>query len=305
MTFSLFTTLLFTKISFLVRSCLLFGTLLTVLQAEIIIPIKINVAIFVLFFFKCQEIFNSKVHYFMVSKNQIKLITSLQQKKYRLANQLFFAEGIKVIQELLGSNFELVHLYTIQNDFEEVSNAKKKVISEGDLKKISALATPNSCLALFKIPVDKKTIDSGIILALDSIRDPGNLDTILRLCDWFGIDQLICSKDAVDIYNPKVVQATMGSITRVNVNYVDLVSFIGQTKLPVFGTFMDGNNIYKSVLPQEGIIIMGNEANGISPEVEKLVKNKLTIPRFGKLQKTESLNVATATAIVLSEFSRG
>ncbi|MBA4277546.1 RNA methyltransferase [Flavobacterium sp.] len=240
----------------------------------------------------------------MVSKNQIKLITSLQQKKYRSINQLFFAEGIKVIQELVESNFELVHLYTTQNDFEEVSNDKKTIISENDLKKISALATPNTCLAIFKIPSEKKTNESGLILALDSIRDPGNLGTILRLCDWFGIEQLICSKETVDIYNPKVVQATMGSIARVNVNYVDLESFIDKTKLAVFGTFMDGNNIYKTDLPQEGIIVMGNEANGISPELERLIKNRLTIPRFGTLQKTESLNVATATAIILSEFRR-
>lgn len=241
----------------------------------------------------------------MVSKNQIKLITSLQQKKYRFANQLFFAEGIKVIQELVESNFELVHLYTTHNDFEEVSKDQKTIIPESDLKKISALTTPNTCLAVFKIPAEKTINESGLIIALDSIRDPGNLGTILRLCDWFGIHQLICSKDAVDIYNPKVVQATMGSIARVNVNYIDLESFINKTNLPVFGTFMDGNNIYKTDLPQEGIIIMGNEANGISPELEKLIKNRLTIPRFGTLQKTESLNVATATAIILSEFRRG
>ena len=240
----------------------------------------------------------------MLSKNQIKLITSLQQKKQRFVNQLFFAEGIKVIQELVESNFELVHLYTTQNDFEEVSQDKKTIISANELKKISALATQNSCLGVFSIQADKKIIESGLILALDSIRDPGNLGTILRLCDWFGIDQIVCSKDAVDIYNPKVVQATMGSIARVNVNYIDLENFIGQTQLPVFGTFMQGNIIYKTDLPQEGIIVMGNEANGISPELEKLIKNRLTIPRFGSLQKTESLNVATATAIVLSEFRR-
>jgi TrmH family RNA methyltransferase len=240
----------------------------------------------------------------MVSKNQIKLITSLQQKKYRFANQMFFAEGIKVIQELVESNFELVHLYTTQNDFEEIPKDKRTLIAESDLKKISALATPNTCLAVFKIPAEKKIKESGLIIALDSIRDPGNLGTILRLCDWFGIGQLICSKETVDIYNPKVVQATMGSISRVNVNYLDLENFIGQTKLPVFGTFMDGSNIYKTNLPQEGIIIMGNEANGISEELEKLAKNRLSIPRFGNLQKTESLNVATATAIILSEFRR-
>lgn len=241
----------------------------------------------------------------MVSKNQIKLITSLQQKKYRVANQLFFAEGVKVIQELLQSNFELEHLYTIQNDFEEVEASKRTLINEADLKKISALATPNTCLAVFKIPVEKKIIESGLIVALDSVRDPGNLGTILRLCDWFGIKQLLCSKETVDIYNPKVVQATMGSIARVNVNYIDLNVFISQSKLAVFGTFMDGENIYKTDLPEEGIVIMGNEANGISKELEKSINNRLTIPRFGDIQKTESLNVATATAIILSEFRRG
>lgn len=240
----------------------------------------------------------------MVSKNQIKLITSLQQKKYRLANKLFFAEGVKVIQELVESNFELEHLFTSRNDFEEVSDSKKTLVDENDLKKISALSTPNSCLAVFKIPAEKPIIETGLILALDSIRDPGNLGTILRLCDWFGITQIICSKQTVDVYNPKVVQSTMGSIARVNISYIDLEVFISKTKLPVFGTFMDGVNIYQSALPQGGIIIMGNEANGISAELEKLIKNRLTIPRFGNLQKTESLNVATATAIILSEFRR-
>ena len=240
----------------------------------------------------------------MVSKNQIKLISGLHQKKQRSTNQLFFAEGVKVIQELLQSNFELEHLYTTQNDFETVESSKRTLINEQELKKISALTTPNSCLAVFKIPVENKIIETGLILALDNIRDPGNLGTILRLCDWFGIKQIICSKETVDIYNPKVVQATMGSIARVNVNYVDLETFLSQTELPVFGTFMNGDNIYQSALPQNGIIIMGNEANGISTEIEKMVKIRLTIPRFGELQKTESLNVATATGIILSEFKR-
>lgn len=240
----------------------------------------------------------------MISKNQIKLISGLHQKKQRFANQLFFAEGVKVIQELLQSNFELEHLYTTQNDFEKVEFSKRTSITEQELKKISALSTPNSCLAVFKIPDENPIIDSGLILALDDIRDPGNLGTILRLCDWFGIQQIVCSKETVDIYNPKVVQATMGSVARVNVNYVDLKTLIAKTKLPVFGTFMNGENIYQSALPQNGIIIMGNEANGISAEIEKMVTSRLTIPRFGELQKTESLNVATATAIVLSEFKR-
>ena len=240
----------------------------------------------------------------MLSKNQIKLITSLQQKKYRKQEQLFFAEGVKVVQELLHSNFELQELFTTKQDFLSVSKDKLHAISEAELKKISTLATPNSCLAVFKIPKAKEMKESGLILALDDVRDPGNLGTIIRLCDWFGIETLFCSEETVDIYNPKVVQATMGSISRVNVVYGDLENFLIKTKLTVFGTFMDGKNIYQESLPNDGVIVMGNEANGISEAVEKLVTDRIAIPRFGDLQITESLNVATATAIILSEFKR-
>ncbi len=240
----------------------------------------------------------------MVSKNQSKLITALQQKKYRQANQLFFAEGVKVIRELLDSNFVLEHLYQTEPVFNEGDNAKISLITKAELKKISALSTPNNCLAVFRIPEQKPLVANGLMMALDNVRDPGNMGTILRLCDWFGVTQLICSAETVDIYNPKVVQATMGSISRVNVTYLDLEDFIKKSTLPVFGTFMDGNNIYSEDLPQEGIIILGNEANGISEKIEKLLTNRLTIPRFGELRQTESLNVAMAAAIVLSEFRR-
>lgn len=240
----------------------------------------------------------------MVSKNQIKLITSLHQKKYRQANNLFIAEGVKVINELLNSNFELENVFATEPLFPAIPKEKFNLIGETDLKKISALTVPNNCLAVFKIPASKTIKESGLIIALDDIRDPGNLGTILRLCDWFGIEQVICSEQTVDIYNPKVVQATMGSIARVNVTYLDLEAYIKSTSLPVFGTFMEGQNIYKAALPKGGIIVMGNEANGISPKIEAFAKNRLTIPRFGDLQQTESLNVATATAIILSEFCR-
>ena len=240
----------------------------------------------------------------MVSKNQIKLITSLQQKKYRKQEQLFFAEGVKVVQELLHSNFELQELFTTKQDFLTVPKNKVHAISEAELKKISALTTPNTCLAVFKIPKAVAYEQNGLILALDDVRDPGNLGTIIRLCDWFGIKTLFCSEESVDVYNPKVVQATMGSISRVNVVYGNLEQFLTAAKLPIFGTFMDGSIIYKEKLPTEGIIVMGNEANGISKPIENLVSKRITIPRFGDLQATESLNVATATAIILSEFKR-
>ncbi|UPT69460.1 MAG: RNA methyltransferase [Flavobacterium sp. JAD_PAG50586_2] len=240
----------------------------------------------------------------MVSKNQIKLITSLQLKKYRNEHQLFFAEGVKVIQELLESNFVLEQLFVTETLFEQVGISQKTLITEPDMKRISALSSPSSCLAIFKIPKPVKIETKGLIVALDDIRDPGNLGTIIRLCDWFGVRQLVCSTETVDIYNPKVIQATMGSIKRVNVNYVDLNAFISESTQAVFGTFMDGKNVYNEKLPKEAVLVFGNEANGISSALEKLIKNRIAIPRFGEIQQTESLNVATATAIFLSEFRR-
>ncbi len=240
----------------------------------------------------------------MVSKNQIKIITGLQQKKYRNQHKMFFAEGVKVVQELLESNFELQQIYTVEDIFNREYADKVTIITEPELKKISALTTPNVCLALFTIPQPAAVKNEALIMALDDVRDPGNLGTIIRLCDWFGITQLVCSKQCADVYSPKVVQATMGSLTRVNIIYTNLQEYLLKADLPVFGTFMDGNNIYAEPLPKEGIIVMGNEANGISADTEKYVSNKIAIPRFGNLQKTESLNVATAAAIVLSEFRR-
>ena len=211
----------------------------------------------------------------MVSKNQIKLITALQQKKYRKQHKLFFAEGIKVVQELLQSNFELQELYTTQSVFEGITNQKVIPVTDAELKKISALITPNTCLGVFKMPDEKQPATKGLIVALDDVRDPGNLGTIIRLCDWFGIEQLVCSEQSVDLYNPKVVQATMGSISRVNVSYTNLEDYIANATLPVFGTFMDGENVYNQTLPQQGIIVLGNEANGISAAIEEKVTQKI------------------------------
>lgn len=241
----------------------------------------------------------------MLSKNQIKIITGLQQKKYRKQHKLFFAEGIKVVRELLDSNITLSHLYAEAGHFNDIPANLLTEVTEAELKKISALTTPQHCLALFEMPEDKPVPQSGLIVALDDVRDPGNLGTIIRLCDWFGISNLVCSAACVDVYNPKVVQATMGSISRVNVVYTDLQEYLDNSSQPIFGTFMDGNNIYKETLPTDGIIVLGNEANGISGGVEVLCTQRLSIPRFGDLQQTESLNVATAAAIILSEFRRG
>lgn len=239
-----------------------------------------------------------------LSKNHIKLITSLQQKKYRKKHKLFVAEGIKVVNEFLNSDFKIHQLFCIDDFSTSISDDKVVRISSKELQKISQLKTPNKVLGLFKIPSEKTIEKKGLLLALDDINDPGNLGTIIRLCDWFGVTQLICSKNTVDCYNQKVVQASMGSLTRVKIAYIDLPTFLKNTKLSTFIADMEGENIYKTTLPKEAILIMGNEANGISKEIEILVTNKLSIPQFGNSQQTESLNVATATAILLSEFRR-
>ena len=240
-----------------------------------------------------------------ISKNQLKLITSLSQKKYRQKHDLFIAEGIKVLNELLNSTFEIETLFCT-DDFETTISEKKVVrISETELKKVSTLKSPNKALGVFKIPKEKAVKNSGLTIALDAINDPGNLGTIIRLCDWFGVTQLVCSKDTVDCYNQKVVQASMGSLTRVSIHYTDLENYITKSNLDTFIADMAGENVYKTKLPKEGILIMGNEANGVSKEIKSLLQYKISIPRFGETQETESLNVATATAILLSEFKRG
>jgi len=240
----------------------------------------------------------------MVSKNQIKFITSLQQKKYRNELGLFFAEGNKIIFELINAGLKAKEIFSISPEDYFYYKVPVTQITASELKKISALVTPNESLGIFHIPTPKNYQEEGLIVALEAIRDPGNLGTIIRLCDWFGINQLICSFDTVDIYNPKVVQASMGSLARVQVYYLDLEKLLLNTNLPVFGTFMDGQNVYESILPSEAILLMGNEANGISNKLETVLKTKISIPRFGDIQKTESLNVASATAILLSEFRR-
>lgn len=238
----------------------------------------------------------------MVSKSQIKLISSLHKKKFRDKEGLFIAEGPKVISELIEAGLEIHSHFSIMTP----ANAPGHFfdVTAAELKKISTLKTANTAVAIFKISNQKPTASEGLILAMDAIRDPGNLGTIIRLCDWFGVTQLICSLDTVDCFNPKVVQATMGSIARVHIQYCDLSVYLKNATAPIFGGVLNGENIYRSQTPRKAILVLGNEANGISEQIMELVSNKITIPQFGASQKTESLNVATATAILLSEFSR-
>ena len=237
----------------------------------------------------------------MVNKNQLKLIKSLHQKKYRNEHELFFVEGLKAVKELLNSNLKLVQVLTTNKFAGDFLNLETQEIDEKELKKISALHNPSGVLAVFETPKPKQIEIQDWVIALDDIRDPGNLGTIIRLCDWFGIKNLVCSKETVDCFNPKVLQATMGSIARVNIVYKDLEPFLSQTKLPIYGTFMEGDSIYKEKYLEAGIVVLGNEANGISSRIERLIQQRITIPQFGS-KSAESLNVATATAIVLSEI---
>ena len=239
----------------------------------------------------------------MLTKNQSKRILSLKQKKQRLKQGLFIVEGPKVVQEFIDSNYELVEIFSINNNYAHFEG-KLTIIDEKELKKISSLVTPNTVLAVFKIPTPIEVNANGLILALDELNNPGNLGTIIRLCDWFGIKDLVCSTTTVDCYNSKTVQAAMGSHTRVNIIYLDLDLFLDAQSYTM-GTFMDAKaSIYEMELPSSGVVVLGNEANGISDAIASKLNTRLAIPRFGLLKQTESLNVANAAAIVLSEFKR-
>lgn len=239
----------------------------------------------------------------MLTKNQSKRILSLKQKKQRLKQGLFIVEGPKVVQEFIDSNYELVEIFSINNNYAHFEG-KLTIIDEKELKKISSLITPNTVLAVFKIPTPIEVNANGLILALDELNNPGNLGTIIRLCDWFGIKDLACSTTTVDCYNSKTVQAAMGSHTRVNIIYLDLELFLDAQSYTM-GTFMDAKaSIYEMELPSSGVVVLGNEANGISDAIASKLNTRFAIPRFGLLKQTESLNVANAAAIVLSEFKR-
>ncbi|WP_339711951.1 RNA methyltransferase [uncultured Kriegella sp.] len=239
----------------------------------------------------------------MVVKSQIKLIKSLHQKKYRIKNGMFVVEGIKTVKELLASDFKVFKIYANDEDSLLSLPDYTEFVSQNELRQMSNLKNASGVLGVFYIPAEKPIDFNDWVLLLDSIQDPGNLGTIIRLCDWFGIRHLVCSSNTVDCFNPKVLQATMGSITRVNVSYTDLSEFLKDAKLPVYGTFMNGTPLRQVDMPEKGILVMGNEANGISRVIENRCDKRIAIPQF--VAKTaESLNVATATAILLHEIRR-
>lgn len=238
----------------------------------------------------------------MLTAHTIKTIQSLDKKKYRQKYNLFLVEGNKIIKELPNSNYEIESLYSIDPENITFKTQEFEKILPNDLKKISFLQHPKDSVAVCKIPESKLLTDAKIQLILDGIQDPGNLGTIIRLADWFGIEQIICSNDTVDVYNPKVIQATMGSFLRVNVFYTDLDEYLEAYKNPIFGTDMNGESIYETEFPEKFSLVFGNEGNGIRPSTEDLISKMITIPRFGKSQSTESLNVSMSAGIILGEI---
>ena len=251
----------------------------------------------------------------MISKNTIKLIKSLAQKKYRHKHRLFLVEGDKNVVETLQSEIDIEQLFAtenfIQNNRRLIETAKKaEQATPDEIKKASLLKTPQNCLALCNLPEVKDLPEKpdDFSFYLDGVRDPGNLGTIIRTCDWFGINQLFCSEDTVDIFNPKVIQATMGSFCRVKIFYAGfekVKEMANVSGIKVLGTFMDGKNIYQSQLPEKALVVLGNEGSGIRKEIENAVTQKISIPRFASNNdKPESLNVAVSAAVICSEFKR-
>lgn len=254
----------------------------------------------------------------MISKNKVKYLKGLELKKHRQADGVFVAEGPKIVGDLLAAGFQATYLAAVENSefasrlhalgLEE--NVQTEYVTVDDLRKVSSLEAPQQVLAVLKQPVwtfDLSVSSMQLCLALDEVQNPGNLGTIIRLADWFGIEHVFCSKGCADVYNTKTVQATMGALAHVKVHSVDLVEMLKHlpANTPVYGTFLDGENLYGKALEQRGLIVMGNEGRGVSEEVAELVTERLFIPNYPQNRtSTESLNVAIATAVVCAEFRR-
>jgi RNA methyltransferase, TrmH family len=254
----------------------------------------------------------------LLSSNQVKHINSLKQKKFREIHRQFIAEGSKLVKEIIESQYKVLNVYAIadwlkQNENILLSDQVSFVeVSLGEMERITALSSPSPALAVAEIPemTSLPAFMNDLVLALDDIRDPGNLGTIIRIADWFGIKTIICSENTVDLYNPKVIQATMGSAFRINIFYADLKEFLASLspEVKVYGTFSQGENIYSAPLDQQGIIIIGNESSGISNEISLKVTDRISIPAYITADPhpnhAESLNASIATAIICSEFRR-
>ncbi|MHA6697955.1 TrmH family RNA methyltransferase [Chryseobacterium sp. A301] len=242
----------------------------------------------------------------MLTAHTIKVIQSLDKKKFRQKYNLFLVEGNKTISELFNSDYKIKQIFSLEPNSLTQSPSYKELITEigpTDLRKISFLKHPKDSVALVE-QKDESSVLTGtkLNLVLDGLQDPGNLGTIIRLADWFGIEQIVCSEDTVDLYNPKVIQASMGSFTRVKVHYLDLPTFLEESEHIAVGTDMQGENLYEFAFPEKINLILGNEGNGIRSTLEPLLERTLTIPQFGEIRSTESLNVSMATGIILGAY---
>jgi TrmH family RNA methyltransferase len=250
----------------------------------------------------------------MLPKNKIRLIRSLALKRNRSDEGLFVAEGRKLVMDLTTSQLTLHEVFCTEEVLAGLANVKFDritVLKKNEIERISALKSTPDVIALFEIPeydISWEEIRNGLTLALDSVQDPGNLGTIVRLADWFGIKNMICSEDCADLYNPKTIQATMGAIARIKVHYLSVRNFLSEAiklNIPVYGTFLHGENLYTTNLTSNGIVAMGNEGKGISEEIEILISRKISIPSYPEgTTGSESLNVAVAASIVCAEFRR-
>lgn len=238
----------------------------------------------------------------MLTAHTIKILQSLDRKKFRQKYNLFLVEGNKTIKEIPTSDYRINEVFSVNPADSSLGNLTATEITPNDLKKISFLQHPKDSVAVCELKEELLLEESGVQLILDGIQDPGNLGTIIRLADWFGISQIICSEDTADFYNPKVIQASMGSFLRVNIVYQNLENYLTKNTQPIIGTDMNGSSFYDYKFPEKFNLVLGNEGNGIRPEIEKLLTDKVTIPRFGKSQTTESLNVAMSAGIILGQI---
>jgi RNA methyltransferase, TrmH family len=245
----------------------------------------------------------------MLSKNTVKFIKSLHQKKFRKIENAFFVEGNKNVIELLQSDYVVSHLLftdKFEHQYPDIVrrfSGESYNVTQKILESTGALQTNDTVLAVAQMKMNQKPVlgDADLIIACDDLRDPGNLGTIIRIADWYGVQHLVLSEESADFYNPKVLQASMGSFTRLNIYYTDLSAYFSSTALPVYGTFLEGDSIYETELKKSAIVLMGNESNGISDNLLPHIHHKITIPRVGH---AESLNVATATAVIMDNFRR-
>lgn len=238
----------------------------------------------------------------MLSKNEVKYIQSLCQKSQREEDRLFIAEGTKLVDELLASDFSITKIYALPEWIAAHPHVRNVTpVTDSELERISNLKTPNQVLAIAiqQEPGDEPVFNNRLTLVLDDIQDPGNFGTIVRIADWFGINQIIAGKGTVELYNPKVIQSTMGSFLRVKCWYRSLPEFLGQTRIPVYGALLNGNNLYREPPVTEGFLLIGNESKGISKALLPLISHPVSIPRFGG---AESLNAAVATGIIVSHL---